>query len=797
MFVLDWSGSHHYSTQQKFSDRFEVIQEMRPEDGLSKRAFDVLHLLAHGLSDKEIADRLSMTVNTVKWYNREIYDIFGVGSRTQAIAYANKHHLLSDINNVRPSLSDIHPVPRNPLPKPPTQFVGRKKDLENIKHLLANSRLLTLSGPPGTGKTRLALQAASEVSKDMRNGICFVPLAPLSEPSLVTHAIANAVGVDGQYDQFLLDRLKRHLRDRRMLLVLDNFEHLLPAALQVSELLTAAPEIKVLATSRERLHLYGEQEYTVSPLGLPDLAHPDVEVFAACESIALFIQQAQAVRSDFALTKANALDIANICIRLEGLPLAIELAAAHITLLTPRTLLNRLTSRMNMLIGGARDLPARQRTLLDTLDWSYNLLNDSEKTLFARLAVFRDWQSLTAIEAICANDLPIDLADGLASLVDKSLIQQNESAAGELGIMMLETIREYARRRLEESDEAQVIHQQHAEYCVKLAERAEQELAHADFSYWMGRLENEDSNFQVALEWSLDGGDVELGLRLVASLRDYWVICGRLLQGQEWTQRALAMSGAVAPGLKARVLMTSGAFLYSSLQQATQKQVLGEAVAIARATNDRLNLAWALAWLGTAFIGEASKYEEAMDIAEQSLLLFQELGNKPGITHTLNLMGELARTAGNDEGAQAAYEKCLEVVREIGEIRREVMLLANLGVIAKHQGDLNRAEQLFKQALMKQIDLGGYAKIGSVGDIVFVAGVIGARGDLERAARLFGAADALFESFEMGLEPGDLPEYERDLAFVRSQLGEDQFQLCLREGRELSLDQAIEVALGR
>jgi predicted ATPase/DNA-binding CsgD family transcriptional regulator len=443
---------------------------MMPGEGLSTRAIEILNLLAEGMSDREIAQRLVISINTVKWYNRQIYSMLGVSSRTQAAARA--HDIVSpDTKQQRePSLHVAEFSSTQRLPVEVNSFVGRKQTRQRIKRLLDVSRLLTLVGPPGTGKTRLALRIAWEVKDFFREGALFVSLAPVSDPAHVTNAIAQAAGVSAVPGQTLLETLKHALLDSHRLLILDNFEHLLPAAHQISELLAAAPRLKVLTTSREPLHLYGEQVYAVPTLELPDLEHMDLAYIAECESTALFIQRAQAVDPDFALTKDNALDIAKICLRLEGLPLAIELAAVSIKILTPRMLLSRLSSRLNTLTGGAHDLPVRQQTLRNTLDWSYNLLDEEEKKLFARLAVFPGAWSLESIEAICGDDFLQDVYQIVTSLVDKSLLMQTEAQGEKTCFVMLETIREYAREQLEESGEADQIRRRYAAYAAPVNE---------------------------------------------------------------------------------------------------------------------------------------------------------------------------------------------------------------------------------------------------------------------------------------------------------------------------------------
>jgi non-specific serine/threonine protein kinase len=343
------------------------------------------------------------------------------------------------------------------------------------------------------------------------------------------------------------------------------------------------------------------------------------------------------------------------------------------------------------------------------------------------------------------------------------------------------------------------MHRRHAEYFVHLAERAEPELRGAGFPNWMSCLENEENNLQSALEWLLDASGepdaAELGLRLVGALRDFWIMSSRFIQGQHWAERALSNGTTVSPRLRLRVLITAGAVLYySSPQRALEQRLLEEASDLARAVDDTLNLAWALIYWGGAFVGQAAKYEEALSIVEEGLALFRALDFKPGLAQGLNTIGELARNYGDMELAQTAYEECLQLVRETGERRREAMMLNNLGCVMMHRGDAKQAKQLFKDALIRRLQV-GHDKRGSITNILFFAGAIGATGDPARAARLFGAAAALLEPMGVGLEPADQPEYERDLTFVRSQLDPETFQDCWNEGCSMAFEQVVALAL--
>jgi non-specific serine/threonine protein kinase len=747
----------------------------------SQRELEILRLLDAGLTDREIAQHLILTQGTVKWYNRQIYGKLGVSSRTQAIMRARQAGLLEG----------GPPAPAAPvhnLPAQTTHFIGRKREIAEVKRLLQTARLLTLTGSPGTGKTRLALRVASDVLDDFSDGIYFVNLAPLADAALVANSIASALGVTESVSQPLTVTLKRRLQYQRLLLLLDNFEHVLPAAPLVSELLAAASDVKVLVTSREALHLYGEQEYFVPPLALPEPTFSASEL-AQCESVALFVQQARTVKSAFELKEENGLDVAKICVRLDGLPLAIELSAARIKLLTPEALLARLSSRLDALTGGARDLPARQQTLRNTIEWSYNLLDEGEKTLFARLAVFRGGRSLEAIEAICAQDLPVDVFDGLASLVDKSLVQQKETPGGEPRFVMLETIHEYAWERLEASGEAEIVRRRLAEYFVKLTERAEPELRRARYDYWCQRFELELDNIRAVLEWALNGGDAALGVRLAGVLGVFWWGKGYHVEGIRWTQQLLDRLDETPVTYHPQFLISAGHMTMLHDLDAAQ-HLYQRALDISRELGDKIQTAWALILLGYTMQREP---EAAMPLAEEGLALFREFNHQPGMAQALNIIGEVARVNGDDHRARQAYEECLAICEQTGEARRICYNLANLAYIAQHEGDHERALDLLRQALQLARDRQDTRDVATF--MWEFAGSLGWLGQLPRAARLLGASEASYEHMGAFNYPSDRPELERIIAAVRAQLDPATFEAAWAEGRKMTLEQMVALAL--
>ncbi|MBA2449954.1 MAG: adenylate/guanylate cyclase domain-containing protein, partial [Chloroflexi bacterium] len=410
------------------------------------------------------------------------------------------------------------------LPIHPTPLLGRQREVSEVRTLLQDgSRLVTLTGPGGTGKTRLSLQVAAELLDDFDHGVFLVELAPIVDATLAPSTIAQVLGVRDIGGRPVLDGLKKHLRARKLMLVLDNFEQILTAALVVADLLATSPGLKMLVTSREPLRLRGEREYAVPPLGLPDVHHPPpVETLSGYAAVALFLERAVAVRADFAVTNENAAAVAEICTRLDGLPLAIELAAARMRLLTPQAMVGRLERRLPLLTGGARDLPTRQQTLRNAIGWSHDLLDEPERRLFRRLSAFVGGWSLEAAEEVCdLDDLGVETLDGLESLVAKSLVKQGEDSSGEARFSMLETIREYAFGQLETSGEVVTVRHRHTQHFLKLAERAAPELRGPNQVAWLDRLTTDHDNARAALTWTQgEGGDLERALRLAAALSE-------------------------------------------------------------------------------------------------------------------------------------------------------------------------------------------------------------------------------------------------------------------------------------
>ena len=620
----------------------------------------------------------------------------------------------ADLTN-KEEIDSVLPGRPNNLAAQLTSLIGRKSELTEIERLLKQSdlRLLTLTGAGGSGKTRLGLQVAANLLAHFADGVFFVPLAPINEPDLVLSAIAQILGIKEATGTTLLEDLKRRLRDKQMLFLLDNFERLLVAAPQITELLAACHHLKAIVTSRAVLHLSGEHEFPVQPLSLPDPAHSQTtEALTQCEAVALFIERARAAKPDFEINRENVRIVADICIRLDGLPLAIELAAARIKLLPPQAMLSRLEHRLKLLVGGARDLPARQQTMRDTIAWSYDLLDEEGKKLFRRLAVFVGGLTLEGAEAVCnlGAEPDIDILESLASLVDKSLLVQNEQAEGEPRFMMLETFREYGLEQLDTLDERTIVRRLHANFFLALVEGAEPKLSTADQSIWLDRLETEHDNCRAALRWAKENGEVEIGSRLAGALGRFWLMHSYLSEGRERLAEFLALTGPAAGTETRAKLLTSAATLAQNQGDYTAaRSLFEESLAIWQEIGNKERIAASLTSLGW-MAWRQSDYRAARSLSEEALALHREIGNKQGIAHSLNNLGFVAHHQGDYDEARFFHEESLCLRRELEDKRGIAFAKTNLGWAMQRQGLyeparalLEEANELFKQLGDKQL----------------------------------------------------------------------------------------------
>ncbi|HWC31690.1 MAG TPA: adenylate/guanylate cyclase domain-containing protein [Actinomycetota bacterium] len=683
------------------------------------------------------------------------------------------------------------------LPEQLTTFVGRRRELDDVISILSKTRLLTLTGPGGTGKTRLSIEVARETVDDFDDGAAFVALSPLRDPALVVPTIAQALGLREDPSRPPVDAVAENLRDKRMLVVLDNFEQVMEAASDIGQLLAVTSGATFLVTSREALGLHGEREYQVPPLALPDVRRlPPLDALSQYEAVRLFIDRATAVKTGFSITNENAPAVAEITSRLDGLPLAIELAAARIKLLSPQAILSRLEERLSLLVGGARDRPARQQTLRDAIAWSYDLLDEPERRFFSRLAIFRGGFTLEAAEEVCNPDaeLGLDTFDGIESLVNKSLLRQTEVPSGEPRFFMLFTIRDYAGERLAEGREQADIARRHQEFFLGLAERARPELLGPRQADWLDALEREHDNIRAVLDRA---SDIEFRLRLSAALWRFWQFRGHLREARTRLEELVARPEArEQPRALAEALEGAGGVAYWMGDWAACALHYGEMLTLYRELGDKRGEAEALYNLSFPYhvpvTGGQEDLDRARDLLEGSLRLFGELGDQAGLAKVTWGLSNLYYRLGDLDRAERAAEESLEAYRRLDDRFGAGWALHSLGVSKMRRGDLDGAESRFREALRIFADARDSSGLTLV--LADCAVLAWERGQRPRGARLAGAAFALQEASgtDLALFVADEEQFQEDLRQAResADTADD-----LAAGRRMSVDEAVNLAL--
>ncbi|HSE25752.1 MAG TPA: protein kinase [Pyrinomonadaceae bacterium] len=695
--------------------------------------------------------------------------------------------------------TSLHP---NNLSAPRMPIIGRAREIEEIcTRLREGIRLLTLTGVGGTGKTTLAQAVAHKMLTEFEDGVFFIKLSAVSQAEFVAASFAQPLGVKESDRRVLIESLKDFLKPRKVLLIADNFEQVITARTLIAELLEAAPDLKFLLTSRELLHLSSESEYMVPPLALPETS---ILLTAAessnYEAIMLFVERARALKPNFAVTDDNASSVLEICKRLDGLPLAIELAAARIKILSPEAILAKLGSRLQFLTGGAHDLPARQRTMRGAVDWSYELLTDDEKGLFCKLAVFAGGFTIDAATSVMASSgsegSMIDVIDGVTSLVDKSLLVTREQADGEVRFRMLGVVREYALEHLDAGANADATRAAHAAYFLSLAEEAEPHLQGWQPAKWLNRLEEEHDNLRAALRWSV-AHNVETAGRLAAAIRYFWNFQGYLTEGLRWSESVLNLGQDVPTAARWKILSMAGNLARFLGNHHTARDMYDEGLVEGRAVNDLSQIS--LACRGLAGLAmQQGDHDAARDFIEEALTAARQSDDQFGVARSLSMWGDLARTHGEDLTARALYQEALAICRTLGNQYAIGNILNNLAAAEYTLEEYEAALQHFLEAL-KMAQVSGGKIAGDKIAISYALDGFGAiavtRQKLDVAAQLAAAAERLRDSINYKSEQPERRFREGYLTTAQSILSEADFATAYAKGRQLDLDQALSLAL--
>jgi predicted ATPase/class 3 adenylate cyclase len=742
---------------------------------------------------------------------------------------------LSDLPAQFPPLNSLS-SDNNNLPIPPTPFIGRMREVNEIVQLLKETkvRLLTLTGPGGTGKTRLSLEASRALLEEFAHGVFFVDLASIEDPALTASTIAHTLGVREGGGAPPLENLKAYLSDKKMLLILDNFEQIPAAAPQVAELLSAAPNIKILVTSRIALSIRGEQQYPVPTLKLPDSdTDLDPQHLLDYEAVRLFVQQAQAVRPAFELNQENASTIVKICRRLDGLPLAIEIAAARIKILSPEAILKRLDNSLQLLVGGAQDLPERQQTVRSVIDWSYRLLEPEEQTLFARLSVFKGGFTLENAESICNSDDSLDVFSGVDALLKNNLIRQADSVTDEPRFNILQTIRDYAWEKLGESGEREHIRQRHATYFAQKSEEIGPKLYSGRSGEAINQIEEDHDNYRAAISWELEQtNQIERSTQISIWLVWFWYRHGHFQEGRDWTERILAkmdrlettpLQGAVLTaaavmsmwqgdlaiaavrGYKAvaslennyleflppQVYMSLGIILINQGKDQEAYPMLVQAAEYFDQIGDEWSECTSIVHLANAALG-LGQYDDAKKWLNKAMPKIKEIGDEWQMAFAYNNFGEVARTEQRYQEAEEYYRKTQTYYREADALSDQARSIHTFGYLWLHKGEYKMADACFRESLEKFIELGN--KRGIAECLAGLAGLANAQGQHEWALPLLSAAQTQLSAFGAAWWPADRVEIEHTLDSLRSNLEDQRFSDLWKLGETMSLNQAVTYA---
>jgi len=760
---------------------------------------------ANGLTQESLAERAGLSARAISALERGVnrvprHDTLQRLTSALALTARQREALMSA---ARPGMSPVRTLAgAASLPLPPTQLVGREREIDALQLLLQRPvvRLVTLTGPGGIGKTRLAIQVAVELAHLFDDGVRYIDLAEVRDADGVVFAIGQALSIRETSGGTIVDQVCTHLRDKHHLLVLDNFEHVVDSAPLVARMLAGAARVKFLVTSRLRLRLGAEHEFMVMPLAVPaagDHAQAPAAVQLHYPSVALFVERARAAGMPFPIDGESVGVVADICRQLDGLPLAIELAAARSRVLRPSELHARLARRLPILTRGPRDAPARQRTMRDAIGWSYALLSAREQSVFRQLSVCVGGCSLATAEAIIQGavaDTTEPPLDYVTALVEHSLVQVTDDAEGQPRFSILETVREYGLEQLARKGDARIMRERHAQHFAELAEAASPHImGSAQQSFWLRRLAQEHANLTAALHWGLEPGAVDVGLRLANAIGPFWYFRGYFAEGRQWMERYLALTARSARD-PARLWLLYGAGKLAEAQgdDVRVSEVALEARALATALDSTLGMAQALELLASVAQRRGDALE-ARKLLEAALVWGRRADDRGQLQRVLYGLGHAARAVGDLSRAELAFEELLANSRAGGPTHGEARVLASLALVAAEHGDDDRAAARYREALQVFMPIGDPG--GMAACLQGLARLARRRGDPERSAKLLGAAAVIRESAAIGLSASELEHSQQEVSETRASLGDAEFATAWAQGEALPIERALEYAI--
>jgi len=760
-------------------------------ESFSTREIEILRLISNGLSNREIAEKLYLSIETVKWYNKQMFMKLGVKSRTQAVVKATELSLLN-VEEMFPGAT-VQQI-RGNLPAQLTSFIGRERELGEIKALLQDNRLVMLTGAGGTGKTRLALKVGEELKDKYNDGIWLVELANVHEPSLVLGTIAKALNISEGPNTDFGEVLKRFLSRKRLLLVIDNLEHLLECGPSIADLLANASQLSILGTSRERLHIYGEHEYQVRPLSLPSINNRTSENLKIVESIALFIKRAHAVQPTLSLDEEALQDLARICVRLDGLPLAIELCAPMAKVFSLGMIAGQIEKGLDAIPIGPRNLPTRQQTLRGAIQWGYDLLKENEKLLFMRLSVFNGGGTLQAVEAVCGEGISGNIGNILSELVNKNLVMARERQDGEIHFSMLETIHQYARDKLLASEEAEKFADHHAKYFVKLADQGSVEICGQDQVVWTDRFIAAHDNMRAALEWVISSGDTEVTMQFVCNLYWFWLRHSDFKEAHRWLEQVMAL-----PNTRQHQELYVEAFsnltwlFYLQGKNEEARKMAEQVLPLARSQPNKHLMAETLLNLGLMLVSQMDESDRGRAYMEEAKNIGEQVDDEWVLARALMHLAVFHTHKEEYNTAHSLYTKSFNLYKKLGDILFQGVVKRLIGLLEIKQNNLAQGIEAHREALTIARAVKSNLQIAY--NIYSLAGVEKIKGNYPRAIQLYLASKKIF--VDMGvLWIEDDPKVKETLEAARVGLNKNEFQSAWDAGQRMTFEEAIDFALG-